>query len=186
MHKISNRRTDFFKLKNRTSAYVSPYVVLYRRCYSKYSYIDRKAMVWQNISVYFYEMTSQTIHLWHYTYKHFSKKFSKTNDNAPNRIVVQHCVERGLTTVQTKRKMEAIERQKHVFWILVYTWLKMLKDGWSDDPIEEACDRPTKREDQLKIGWWTSYVKTAFWQYVKWVTCLGVGNHLFRGFCLIS
>ena len=28
---------------------------------------------------------------------------SHTDDNAPNRILIQHCVERCLTTVQTKK-----------------------------------------------------------------------------------
>ena len=42
-----------------------------------------------------------------------------SDDNAAHRIVIQYCVERGLAPVQTKRKMEMIERQKHVFQTLV-------------------------------------------------------------------
>ncbi|XP_062611652.1 protein GVQW3-like [Saccostrea cucullata] len=71
-------------------------------------------------------------------------------DNAAHRIIIQYCVERGMTPIQTKKEMETIERHKHVSRTLVYTWHKRFKKGWTGDPMKEARGRPSKSDDKLK------------------------------------
>ena len=72
-----------------------------------------------------------------------------TSDN--NQPTELHCFERGLTPVQTKREKETIELHKHLSQTLVYTWQKRFKDSRSGEPVEELCDRPTKREDKYRV-----------------------------------
>ena len=114
----------------------------------------------------------------------FSSLIATSDNNAAHRILIQYCFEESLTPVETKREMETIERHKHVSQTLVYTWHYRFKDSPSGEPMEESRGRPTKRDDKNQVMDVIREDRCLIVGVVL-VTCLGLGNHLFRGFCQI-
>ena len=99
-----------------------------------------------------------------------------------HRIVIQYCFEESLTPVQTKKEMETIERHKlrHRYIPgtiglrivrMVSQWKSHVVDRQKETTKSQVMD--VIREDRyLIVG-------------EVLVTCLGLGNHLFRIFCQI-
>ena len=69
-----------------------------------------------------------------------------SGDFAAQKVIIQYCVDRGMTPAQTKREMDTVPGRKPVSKTLVYTWHKKFREGLD---VKSAIGRPAKDNSAL-------------------------------------